>query len=103
MEVMRHRIEALVDAARELALAAREHVAHRLDAHGGLRLQPRDLGHLRIGRSRVAGAGGAQGHHGQNSRQRRQHDNGHAGDQEESHGHITPQYIDSQGTVLNRG
>ena len=53
---MRHRIEPLVDGAMQLRLPPGQHVAHRLDAHRGLRLQPRQLGHLLIGCLDVAPA-----------------------------------------------
>jgi len=39
-----------------LSLTAGEHVAHDLDAHGSLRLQPRKLEQLRVGRLRIAPA-----------------------------------------------
>ena len=49
--------EPLVDRAVQLGLAAGEQVAHPLDADRGFRLQPRQLGHLRVGRlPRRAGA-----------------------------------------------
>ncbi len=64
-EVMRDRVEALVDRARKLGLSLADaaghfgltpgqHVAHHLDAHRGLGLQPRHLGHLPFGRLAVA-------------------------------------------------
>src|ERR1700730_3158954 len=43
---MRHRIEPLVDHAGKVGLAAGQHVAHRLDARGGVGLDPDELGHL---------------------------------------------------------
>ena len=48
VEVMRDRIEAVVDRALEFGLAAGQHVAHGIDAHRGFRLQPRQLGHLLV-------------------------------------------------------
>ena len=47
----------------QLGLAAGQHVAHRLDAHRRLRLQPGELRHLAVGRLVLAPAGGAQGDH----------------------------------------
>ena len=61
--------EPLVDGAVQLRLAAHQHVAQPLDAHGGVRLQSRKLDHLTIGRSSVAPA---QHLHGDKGRQRRQ-------------------------------
>jgi hypothetical protein len=46
VEVVRDRIEPLVDRARVLGLAARQQLTHRLDVGRGLRLQMRELGDL---------------------------------------------------------
>jgi hypothetical protein len=46
VEMMRHRVETLVDRALQLGLACGEHLAHGVDPHRGLRLQPRELDQL---------------------------------------------------------
>ena len=56
IEMMRDRVEPLVHRAVKLSLAAGEHVAHRLDAHRGLRLQPREFEQLLVGGLRIAPA-----------------------------------------------
>ena len=54
--MVRHRVEPLVHRAVKLGLTAGEHVAHCLDAHCSLGLQPREFEQLRIGRLRIAPA-----------------------------------------------
>ena len=63
-----HRVEPLADEARELRLAARQHLAHGQDAAGGLGLDAGDLAHALLDlvgalglqrRALVAGAGRA--------------------------------------------
>jgi hypothetical protein len=83
VEVVRDRIEPLVDRARMLGLAVRQQLAHRPDVGRGLRLQmrePRDLGGFGVGRLRITSAQRARGQDGE-PRQRsqsRQHDRNRA-------------------------
>ena len=56
IEMVRHRIETLVDRAMKLGLAAGEHVAHRLDADRSLAQEPRELDQLLVGNLCVAPA-----------------------------------------------
>ena len=84
VEVVRHRIEPLVDRAVQLGLAAGEQVAHALDAHRGLRLQPRKLDQLLVGGFRIVPAQGPHGDHDQGGQQREpgEHDHDRGGEGE---------------------
>ena len=73
----------------QLGLAAGQHVAHALDAHRGLRLQPGELRHLALARLGVAPARRAPGEHRdrRQDRERGQHDRDRPGQHEEIVGH----------------
>jgi hypothetical protein len=92
IEMVRDRVEPLVHCAVKLGLPAGEHVAHRLDAHGGLRLQPRKLEQLLVGGLHVVPAQRPYGER-DNDQQPRERDR--SGQREEVIGHPRATVLDS--------
>ena len=95
-EVVRHRIEPLVDRTRqlglsradterELILAAGQHVPHHLDPHRGLGLEARNLGHLAFGGLAVALAHRSHDRH---RDQRQRHQDGQGDRRDDRQGRI---------------
>src|SRR6478735_12534243 len=83
VEMMRYRIESLVDRAMKLSLSSGEQVAHAFDAYRSLRLQSCELDQLFVGCFRIVPAQRAHGDHDQGGQQREScqddHDRGSEG------------------------
>ena len=90
VEMMRHRIEPLVDRAMKLSLSSGEQVAHAFDAYRRLRLQSCELDQLFVGCFRIVPAQRAHGDHDQGGQQREpgQHDHDRGGEGSEVLHHV---------------
>jgi hypothetical protein len=87
IEMMRHRVEPLINGAVKLGLAAREHVAHGLNAHRSLGLQPCQLKQLLISGLRLVPTQHAQDDSGQREDARKPRKRDRNGERQKMIGH----------------